>query len=179
VRGHREPAARTAGGAGGARRCSRRRPAGARHGCRRAVPVALLAVAPLALAGAAPGPGVELVLAPERVELVAGKQDSVSLTLRPSAGHSISREGELTVTLRVLPEQGIRLQRQRYEWAAAADVRAETPRFDLGLAARLPGDYRLEVRADLWVCGKRTCVPVRAERQLPVRVAPAGRDGRR
>jgi hypothetical protein len=132
--------------------------------------LASLAVLLATPAAAAPDPGVEL-RAPDEVAAVAGQPVVVSLTLVPATGKSVSTDGPVLVEL-TLPD-GLTASRRRYARRDAADPAAEAPRFELKLRAVAPGEHALRVAVRLWLCGKKVCRPVHAERAVVVRVAPA------
>jgi hypothetical protein len=124
---------------------------------------ALLVAAP---AAAAP-PTVEL-RAPEAVDVGVGATAVVSLTVAPPSGRSISSDGPVVVEL---SGDGVALPRRRYGLRDAADPAAEAPRFDLRVRGETAGEHPVTIAVRLWLCGKHTCRPVRAERRVTVRVA--------
>ena len=128
-----------------------------------------LAAAP---AAAAAQPGFTLVL-PEAVSVAEKAEAKVSLTIAPDAGRTVSRKGPLRVLLAAEPADGLELPRRRYRRADAADVLAESPRFDLAVRGRRAGRHTLKVAVRFWLCGRSTCWPVAAERTVPVEVTPA------
>ncbi|MCG8416826.1 MAG: hypothetical protein MJE77_02640 [Proteobacteria bacterium] len=101
---------------------------------------------------------------------VAGDVGSLTLVIAPRPGYSISRDGPLVVSLAVTPERGIDLSRRRYRRRHSVDARAATPRFDLAYRAVRTGRYTATVRMRFWVCGKRTCRPVRETRRVSIEV---------
>lgn len=131
-----------------------------------AVVIAALAVAtPVAAA-----PTIEL-RAPDEVAAVAGAPVVVSLTVAPPAGRTVSSDGPVLVAL-TLPA-GLSASRRRYARRDAADPAADAPRFDLKLRAVTPGEHAVRVTVRAWLCGPKVCRPVRAERTVVVKVAPA------
>ena len=64
----------------------------------------------------------------------------------------------------------LKLKRLRYRRKHAADARADSPRFDLKMNAAKAGAFTVSVAMRFWVCGKRTCRPVRDSRVLLVQV---------
>ena len=133
----------------------------------------VLAAGPAVPAGAAaaPPPEFQLVL-PDRLELDEGQAGALSLTVAPRADRALSREGPLLVELAAEPDGALELPRRRYRRAHAADPRADAPRFDLRLRARTAGEHRVTLAVSFWLCGRRTCWPVRARRAVPVHVRP-------
>jgi hypothetical protein len=132
-------------------------------------------VAALAILGAAPGAAAPVeydVRLPRTASLEPGEQRSLSLTITPRSGYTISTEGPLSVKLTVEPERGLALPRRRYSRKDAADARAEAPRFDLRARAIDPGSYRVAVDLRFWVCARRTCRPVSERREIEVEVMP-------
>jgi hypothetical protein len=133
--------------------------------------ITLLLLVALPAAARAQRPGYELLL-PESVVVAEGAEAKVSLTISPAPGRSISRKGPLRVALSAEPADGLVLPRRRYRRADAADVLAESPRFDLAVRGRRAGRHRLRVAVRFWLCGRRTCWPVAAERGVAVEVSP-------
>jgi hypothetical protein len=133
----------------------------------RALVVVLVAM-PM-VAAAAP-PTVEL-RAPEAIDVGVGATAVVSLTVAPPSGRSISSDGPLVVELG--GGDGVALPRRRYSRRDAADPAAEAPRFDLRVRGVAAGEHPVAIAVRLWLCGKHTCRPVRVQRTVQVRVAPA------
>jgi hypothetical protein len=151
--------------------CEDRRPA--RCQVRRST-AALAFLASLAVpAAAAAEPEYELRL-PAEVDVTAGTDEAVSLTIAPVAGRTISADGPLLITVSADPDGAVTLPRRRYGRADAADARAEAPRFDLRFAAARAGEARLRVAVLFWVCGKRSCRPFQERREVQVRAIPPG-----
>lgn len=132
----------------------------------------LLLVVALAPAARAERPGYQLLL-PERVAVAERAETTVSLTIAPDPGRTVSRKGPLRVSLAAEPEDGLELPRRRYRRADAADALAESPRFDLAVRGRRAGRHTLKVAVRFWLCGRSTCRPVAAEKSVPVEVTPA------
>ena len=103
----------------------------------------------------------------ESVEVEAGAAAAVSLTIAGTGGRTISKDGPVRVEI---SSTTLELKRTRYDRRNAADPAADAPRFDLKLVAK-PGDHELAIDARFWVCGKRTCRPVRARRTVAVHAA--------
>jgi hypothetical protein len=131
---------------------------------------AVVAAALAAATPAAAAPGIEL-RAPDEVAAVAGAPVVVSLTVVPPAGRTVSSDGPVLVEL-ALPD-GLSATRRRYARRDAADPAADAPRFELKLRAVTAGEHAVRVAVRAWLCGKKVCRPVRAERVVVVTVAPA------
>jgi hypothetical protein len=104
----------------------------------------------------------------ERIDVEAGAAAAVSLTIAGTGGRTISKDGPVRVSV---SSSTIELKRTRYDRRNAADPAADAPRFDLKLVAK-EGDHELAIEARFWLCGKRTCRPVRARRTVAVHAAP-------
>ena len=132
---------------------------------------ARLAVVVAALAGCAPAaadePDVALRVAGE-VTLAPGEAASVSVTIAPAAGRTVSSDGPLRLTAEA--GDGLVLPRRRFARKDAADPAADAPRFDVRLRGKAAGDHRLALDVRLWLCGPRMCRPVRLQRTVTVRV---------
>lgn len=131
--------------------------------------VVLLLVA-LASAAAAGGATYELRV-PDAVDVEPAVASTVSLTLAGTGTRTISRDGPIRIEL---SSPTLTLPRTRFERRHAADPAAETPRFDLKFTAPTAGDHDLVLALRFWVCGAKTCRPVRATKTIMVHaVAPA------
>lgn len=148
-----------------------------------AVAAALAGLAALAAPGV---PGVPGVLGVARAEppaehelrtggdlaLAPGARGAASLTIVPAPNRRIDASAPLTVRLAVSPAKGVKLVRRRLTRDDAADPRAEAPRFDLEVQADpdASGPYTLTADVRFWVCGKKTCRPVRDRATLTIHV---------
>lgn len=119
-----------------------------------------------------------------RVDIVSaetierGSEAGASLTIEPAAGRQVSRDGPLQIDLVVDPGQGLRLDRHRLRLADAADPAADAPRFEIRYAGEREGSYAVAIDLRFWICGARTCRPVRERRTVRVVVtAPPRSDG--
>ena len=101
----------------------------------------------------------------EAVEVDAGKAATVSLTIAGLGGRVVSKDGPVRVGL---SSETLELKRTRYDRRQAADPAADAPRFDLRFSAPSAGDHSLAVDIRFWLCGARTCRPVRAKRTVAV-----------
>ncbi len=115
--------------------------------------------------------GYEIRLDPGTVADV-GEMRSVSLTIAPRPGYSVSREGPLLVVLGATPATGLGLLRKRYQRRDAADTHAEAPRFDLRFRGQRAGRYTLMVAMRFWVCGNHSCRPIRIRQSTAVEIRP-------
>lgn len=136
--------------------------------------LATAATAAEAEAEAEDAPGFEIRLVPETVAAEVGSKGAVSLTIAPSPGYRIDRDGPLRIGVSVSPETGLGLPRRRYRRSEAADEQAEAPRFDLRYQADAAGDYQLAVEVRFWLCRRHTCRAIKEQRRVGVVVtAPA------
>ncbi len=128
----------------------------------------LAAVALLLLGGsAARADGLDVRL-PDEVVTAPGELATVSLTLAPGDGRTISTEGPVRISL---ASETLTIPRHRLGRRHAADPDADAPRFDLRVVAPTAGDHELTVAIRAWLCGARTCRPVRETRTVKVRAA--------
>lgn len=111
------------------------------------------------------------VLAPAKV--AAGQVASVSVTITPAAGETISRDGPVIVDVRVDKDSGVSLAQRRYWREDAADPQAGAPRFDVRVRGERPGTWPVTVRVRLWVCAGDICTPVDENRRVDVTVTAA------
>lgn len=130
---------------------------------------AALALVAACRAARADDPGFEVrVVAP--AEVGPGEAAAVSVTLAPTAGHTIAAEGPLLLALDA--DDALALPRRRYLRKDAADPAADAPRFDVKVRAKAAGDHRLTIDARFWLCAAKTCRPVTATRAVVIH-APA------
>jgi hypothetical protein len=132
----------------------------------------IVVIGATAPAAALASPAFELRL-PERSAVKIGARAEISLTIAARPGHTISRDGPLAIDVSIEPAAGLDLARRRYRRDDAVDAEADAPRFEIAVAGKTAGQYRLRIKARFWVCRKRTCWPVRATGEVPVDVAPA------
>ena len=126
------------------------------------------------IAGAA-GPGLTAPPAyrlelPERLTVERGASGAISLTIAPAQGHVVSRDGPVRIDISAVPDSGLELTKSRYSRAESVDADAAAPRFDLAFVAALPGGYAVAIEVRFWICGSRTCRPVRESRTVDVAV---------
>jgi len=131
------------------------------------IALAAAMVAALAPPAAAEDVGFELRVA-DHVEVAAGAAGTVSLTVVPTAGRSVSGDGPLRIELSA--GDGLTLPRRRYERRDAADPAAEAPRFELRFRGAAPGRHPLRIAVRFWLCREKTCRPAGAERTVTVEV---------
>lgn len=130
---------------------------------------AALALVAACRAARADDPGFEVrVVAP--AEVGPGEAAAVSVTLAPTAGHTIAAEGPLLLALDA--DDALALPRRRYLRKDAADPAADAPRFDVKVRPKAAGDHRLTIAARFWLCAAKTCRPVTATRAVVIH-APA------
>ena len=129
--------------------------------------VVVAVVVALASVAAAAGATYELRV-PESVEVSPTVASTVSLTIAGTGTRTISKEGPIRIDL---SSPTLTLPRTRYERRHAADPAAETPRFDLKFTAPTAGDHELVLALRFWVCGAKTCRPVRASKTIIVKAA--------
>jgi hypothetical protein len=131
--------------------------------------VAASSLASPAAARAAPSAGFTIELS-GRADLHEAEAATISLSITPAPGRTLSADGPLLVRLAAQPEAAIELSRRRYRRTHAADPRARALRFDLALRPRRPGRHQLTVELRFWLCGRHTCWPVRAQRTVSLDV---------
>jgi len=127
----------------------------------------VLVVLVVAAVAAADGEAYELRV-PASIEVQPGVASTVSLTIAGTGTRTISKDGPVRIEL---SSPTLKLPRTRYERRHAADPAAETPRFDLRFTAPAAGDHELALELRFWVCGTRTCRPVRATQTIAVQAA--------
>jgi hypothetical protein len=103
---------------------------------------------------------------PAEVEAAAARAGAASLTILGRGGRVVSSDGPVRIDV---ASASLQLPRTRYDRRHAADPAADAPRFDLRFTAPDAGDHELAVSVRFWVCGPRTCRPVRVSRTVVVR----------
>lgn len=129
--------------------------------------VALVLVILVFWASAARADGLD-VRVPDEVAAAPGELATVSLTLAPGDGRTISTDGPIRISL---ASETLTIPRSRLGRRHAADPDADAPRFELRMVAPTAGDHELTVAIRVWLCGPRTCRPVRETRTVKVRAA--------
>jgi hypothetical protein len=99
-----------------------------------------------------------------------GERAQASLAVVPGKGLTIHAGAPLRVSLAVDPDGALVVPRRRLRRRDAADPRAEAPRFDLPFTAARAGTHHLVVEVRFWLCGRRTCWPVRDKATISVTV---------
>jgi len=130
--------------------------------------LALVPALALAPSAEAPQPGWE-VRVPERVELVLGEAGALPIAIAVDRGLAVSRDAPVIVDL---AGAGLGLKKARLGRADAVDPGADAPRFAVPLRPPAAGDFPIEVRIRLWLCGGRTCRPLDVRREAKIVVAP-------
>jgi hypothetical protein len=120
-------------------------------------------------AASAPDDGAAYELRAADATVALGAQTAISFTIAPVAGRTVSHDGPVRVDLAT--DEGLIATRKRYARRDAADPAADAPRFDLKVKGIAAGDHTLDVDVHFWLCGARTCRPVRAQKTLIVHVA--------
>ena len=110
---------------------------------------------------------------PAEDSATVGDSRALSLSITPRPGYSISQDGPLVIDLAVTPKDGLTLRRRRYLRRHAADPRAATPRFDLTYGAKTAGRHTITMSLRFWLCGKRTCRPIRTSERVHIDVSEA------
>ncbi len=137
----------------------------------RAVAALVLAAATLAAVASADEPPSWEVRLPDVVDVTVDASATLSLTIAPGAGRTISRDGPLRIQL---ASATLELPRARLTRGHAIDPAADAPRFELTLRARAAGVHTLDVEVRFWLCAIKICTPVRAQRTVTVTAtAPA------
>jgi hypothetical protein len=109
------------------------------------------------------------ITVPDAVDAEVDAAAAVSLAIAARDGHTISRTGPVQIDLHAEPPAALTLPRRRLHRRDAADAQADAPRFDLRFKARVEGDHALRATIRFWVCGKRTCRPVKSGASVLIR----------
>jgi hypothetical protein len=109
--------------------------------------------------------------APDKVELVAGAAGTLTISIAVDRGLSISKDAGVIIDL--APEGGLAVKRRRLGRGDAVDPEADSPRFAIPLHVESPGDYRLKLHVQFWLCGQKVCRPADARRTIAVTATAA------
>ncbi len=124
------------------------------------------------VAGAKPvGYEIRIDMAPAAI---VGERHTLSLQINPAPKRSISTDGPLKVSLSVAPATGLTLEKTILRRADATPNEAGAAtgvHFAVGFTAIKPGRYQLDLDIRFWLCGRRTCRPVREHRQVEITIA--------
>ena len=115
-------------------------------------------------------PGWEVRVA-DRIELPAGAQGSIPISIAVDRGLTVSKDA--TVIVDLAAEAGVVLRRKRLGRADAVDPEADAPRFAAPVRADAEGDHTVKIRVRFWLCGTRSCKPIDVRRTAVVAVGPA------
>jgi hypothetical protein len=121
------------------------------------------------LAHAEPEVGWDVKVA-DRVVVVAGTSDTLSIAIQVDRGKTISKDAGILLDLE--PEGGLAVKRRRLGRADAVDPDADSPRFAVPLRTEAAGEYRLKLHLRFWLCGQKACRPVDARRTVAVTSTP-------
>jgi hypothetical protein len=114
-------------------------------------------------------PGWELHV-PERVDMTAGKEGTLSIAIAVDRGQTISKDGGLILDL---APDGVSVQKHRLGRGDAVDPDADAPRFAIPVHAAGAGDFTIKLHLRFWLCGNKVCKPIDARRTVAVAVTPA------
>ena len=131
--------------------------------------LALLLVATPVLAQRQPGWEVR---APERVDVIAGTNGAIAISIAVDRGLTVSRDASVIVDLVAPP--GVIIRKKRLGRHDAVDPEADAPRFAATVRGETVGTHTVGIRVRFWVCGGKACRPVDVRRsaQLAVSEAP-------
>jgi hypothetical protein len=107
---------------------------------------------------------------PQSLELIVGKEASLSLSLVPAAEHRIDVRAPIRVAIAVPPESGISTHRTRLSGKNIVDKESRIPRFALKLSGSKVGQVEIGFELRFWVCRRKICHPVQATRNMKVNV---------
>ncbi len=117
---------------------------------------------------------IQIEMAPAAI---VGERQTLSLEINPAPKRSISTDGPIKVSLSVAPATGLTVEKTILRRADAIAKEAEATagvHFAVGFIATKPGRYQLDFDIRFWLCGRRTCRPVREHRQVEIVIALRG-----
>lgn len=108
----------------------------------------------------------------DRVEVVAGAQGALSVSIAVDRGLAVSKDAPVIVDLAADP--GVWMRKKRLGRGDAVDPEADAPRFAAPIKAEAAGSHAIKVRVRFWLCGGKSCRPIDVRRTATLEVtAPA------
>jgi hypothetical protein len=105
------------------------------------------------------------------VKATVGAKGTTSLTIAAKSGWHVNEEAPMS--LKLLPDPGITLDKPRLSRADLAQNTKELARFDVAFTATEPGKKTINCEASFVMCQASTCKPVKEKVALALDVAPA------
>jgi len=105
------------------------------------------------------------------VKATVGAKGTTSLTIAAKTGWHVNEEAP--VSLKLLPDPGISVDKPKLSRADLAQSTKDLARFDVAFTASEPGKKTINAEASFVMCQASTCKPVREKLAFAVDVAPA------
>ena len=105
------------------------------------------------------------------VKATVGAKGTTSLTIAAKSGWHVNEEAPLS--LKLLPEAGISVDKAKLSRSDLAQSTKDLARFDVAFTASEPGKKTINAEASFVMCQATTCKPVKEKLAFAVDVAPA------
>lgn len=105
------------------------------------------------------------------VKATVGAKGTTSLTIAAKSGWHVNEEAPLS--LKLLPEAGISVDKAKLSRSDLAQSTKDLARFDVAFTASEPGKKTINAEASFVMCQASTCKPVKEKLAFAVDVAPA------
>jgi hypothetical protein len=107
------------------------------------------------------------------VKATVGAKATTSLTIAAKSGWHVNEEAPMS--LKLLPDPGITLDKPKLSRADLAQNTKELARFDVGFTATEPGKKTINCEASFVMCQASTCKPVKEKVTLAVEAVAASK----
>jgi hypothetical protein len=107
----------------------------------------------------------------DQARATVGVKGKTSVTIAARPGWHVNDQAPLTMKL--IPEAGIAVDKPRLTRADLAQQSPELARFDVAFTPSEPGLKTINAEASFVMCQATTCMPVKEKIALAVEVAPA------
>jgi hypothetical protein len=99
-----------------------------------------------------------------------GARSTTTLTIAARSGWHVNEEAPMS--LKLLPDPGITVEKQRLVTSDVVQRTKEMARFDIAFTASEPGRKTINAEASFVMCQATTCKPVKEKVALAVDVSP-------
>ena len=106
------------------------------------------------------------------VKATVGAKTTTSLTIAARSGWHVNEEAPMS--LKLLPDPGITIDKPRLTRADLTQQTKDLARFEVAFTATEPGKKTINCEASFVMCQASTCKPVKEKVALAIDVTPAG-----
>jgi len=138
-------------------------------------PLALaLATALLVLAGSARADDAIYEIKRSDVKVAPGAKGTATVTIAVKAPWHVNVKGDgAPLTLKLTPDAGLKVDKEKMELGDLADKNQSAPRFDIGVVGAEAGKKTINAELRFVMCQETACKPVKEKFAMNVEVAAA------